>query len=110
MQKREQHIIKGQVQGVGFRPFIFRLALANSLTGFVQNTAKGVLIEIQGTKEQINRFNLDFKQKLPPLAKISEHQKQEIDPRALEKQFEIIHSEQSGHKGHSVLVSPDVAI
>lgn len=110
MQKREQHIIKGQVQGVGFRPFIFRLALANSLTGFVQNTAKGVLIEIQGTKEQINRFNLDFKQKLPPLAKISEHQKQEIDPHALEKQFEIIHSEQSGHKGHSVLVSPDVAI
>lgn len=110
MQKREQHLIKGQVQGVGFRPFVFKLALAHGLSGFVQNTPQGVLIEIQGTAQNIARFNLDFSNKLPPLARISAHSKQEISPKADERQFEIIHSEQGSHEGHSVLVSPDVAI
>lgn len=110
MQKREQHIIKGQVQGVGFRPFIFKLAMEHALTGFVQNTPQGVLIEIQGTEQKITQFNRDFEKKLPPLARISEHQKQEISLKTDEKQFEIILSEQGSHEGHSVLVSPDVAI
>lgn len=110
MQKREQHIIKGQVQGVGFRPFIFKLAMQHALTGFVQNTPQGVLIEIQGTAQNITQFNLDFAKKLPPLARISDHAKQEIAPLANEKQFEIILSKQGSHEGHSVLVSPDVAI
>lgn len=110
MHKREQHLIKGQVQGVGFRPFIFKLALEHALTGFVQNTPQGVLLEIQGREQNITQFNLDFANKLPPLARILEHTKQEIAPLSDEKQFEIIHSEQGAHEGHSVLVSPDVAI
>ncbi len=110
MQKREQHIVKGQVQGVGFRPFIFKLALEHTLTGFVQNTPQGVLIEIQGSEQKIVQFNLDFDKKLPPLARISDHKKQEISPVAGEEEFQIILSEQGTHEGHSVLVSPDVAI
>ena len=66
MQKREQHIIKGQVQGVGFRPFIFKLALEHQLTGFVQNTPLGVLIEIQGSDQDIAQFNFDFSKKSFP--------------------------------------------
>lgn len=110
MQKREQHIIKGQVQGVGFRPFVFKLAMQHALTGFVQNTPQGVLIEIQGDAQNICQFNDDFEKKLPPLARISNHTKQEIPLAANEKQFEIILSKQGSHEGHSVLVSPDVAI
>ena len=110
MQKREQHLIKGQVQGVGFRPFVFKLAAEHALTGFVQNTPQGVLIEIQGTAQNITRFNLDFTDKLPPLARISEHTQKEIPSIQDEKQFKIILSEQGSHEGHSVLVSPDVAI
>ena len=110
MQKREQHIIKGQVQGVGFRPFIFKLALEHQLTGFVQNTPLGVLIEIQGSDQDIAQFNFDFSKKLPPLARISDHKKQEISTKTGEEQFQIILSEQGSHEGHSVLVSPDVAI
>ena len=107
---REQHIIKGQVQGVGFRPFVYRIALENNLTGFVQNTPKGVVIEIQGTVQNIQQFNQDFSQKLPPLAKISSHEKTNIIPQENEELFTIIHSLQGKHQGHSVLVSPDVAI
>lgn len=110
MQKREQHIIKGQVQGVGFRPFVFKLAMQHALTGFVQNTPQGVLIEIQGDTQNICQFNGDFEKKLPPLARISDHAKQEIPLKKDEKQFEIILSKQGSHEGHSVLVSPDVAI
>ena len=110
MQKRECHIIKGQVQGVGFRPFVYKIAIHNGLTGFVQNTPKGVQIEIQGNETQLARFNRDFTEKLPPLARISTHEKQEIPVTSAEKTFEIIHSEQGGHTGHAVLVSPDVAI
>lgn len=109
MEKREQHIIRGQVQGVGFRPFVYKIAMENSLCGFVQNTPKGVCIEIQGNEENIAKFNLDFHQKLPPLARISSHEKTEI-PLQNDKTFAIIHSEQGEHTGHSVLVSPDVAV
>ncbi len=107
---RQQHIIKGQVQGVGFRPFVYRIALENNLTGFVQNTPKGVVIEVQGTTSQLEQFNTDFLQKLPPLAKISCHEKNTILPKQQEETFTIIHSIQGEHQGHSVLVSPDVAI
>lgn len=109
MEKREQHIVKGQVQGVGFRPFVYKIAMENNLCGFVQNTPKGVSIEIQGSEENIRQFNLDFQLKLPPLARISSHEKTEI-PLKNDSSFAIIHSEQGEHKGHSVLVSPDVAV
>ena len=59
--------VKGVVQGVGFRPFIFKLALEHQLTGFVQNTPLGVLIEIQGSDQDIAQFNFDFSKNFLPL-------------------------------------------
>lgn len=111
MQKgREQHIIRGQVQGVGFRPFVYRIAAENNLTGFVRNTPLGVQIEVQGLISDLQAFNRDFSEKLPPLAKIFSHEQKQTELLDGETEFQIIHTEQGGHTGHSVMVSPDVAI
>lgn len=136
MQKRLKYIIKGQVQGVGFRPFVYRLAHAHKLSGFVTNTSLGVTIEIEGSQNQLTAFNEEFSQTLPPLAKISSHsitkipcindtnkkssdvskelnikdKIKEITRQDSEKDsFAIKHTEEGTHGGHSVLVIPDTA-
>lgn len=107
--KRVQYIVQGQVQGVGFRPFVYRIALDNNVSGFVGNTPLGVCIEIQGNSTNLDAFDNDFQKKLPPLARISSQTKKEISPLPLEMDFRIHISEQGTHSGHNVLVSPDVA-
>ena len=49
-------VVKGIVQGVGFRPFIYKNATKNNLKGFVNNTSKGVFIEVEGYEEDITYF------------------------------------------------------
>ncbi len=105
--KRTQFIITGQVQGVGFRPFIYRTALDHALTGSVRNTPEGVIIEAQGTLLAVDSFTNDLTAKLPPLASIVTQKIVEIDPIASETEFKILHS--TAGKGHSVLISPDIA-
>ena len=58
------------MQGVGFRPFIYRLAVQNALRGFIRNTSSGVLIEVQGIPEVLENFCQSIKTESPPLAKI----------------------------------------
>jgi hydrogenase maturation protein HypF len=53
---RTQVKIEGTVQGVGFRPFVFRLARELDLTGWIVNGADGVTIEVEGGAEAVNRF------------------------------------------------------
>ena len=55
--------VEGVVQGVGFRPFIHRLAKTHGLYGFVSNTTTGVHIEVEGNKDQINCFYTDIEKK-----------------------------------------------
>jgi len=62
--------VRGIVQGVGFRPFVYRLATDLNLKGWVRNTSEDVRIEIEGSRESINRFCLNLKAKAPPLAHI----------------------------------------
>jgi hydrogenase maturation protein HypF len=111
MQRDEQHriqlIINGQVQGVGFRPFIYRLALEKELTGSVLNSPEGVSLEIQGLKSQIDLFEQDLCQKLPPLAQITSLERRELAVQPKEDTFKILPSK-SG-QGHQVLISPDTA-
>ncbi|MDD3311997.1 carbamoyltransferase HypF [Pseudodesulfovibrio sp.] len=104
---RHHYTITGQVQGVGFRPFIYRIATDNALTGSVNNSSEGVLIEVQGTADQLGRFADDLSAKLPPLASIVTLEKGDMDAVADEAAFVILKS--TGGHGHSVLISPDVA-
>ncbi|MCB4757048.1 MAG: carbamoyltransferase HypF [Elusimicrobia bacterium] len=60
--------LDGTAQGVGFRPFVHRLATELGLQGFVQNTAQGLVIEIDGTKDQLDLFCRRLKEEKPPLA------------------------------------------
>lgn len=61
--------IRGQVQGVGFRPFVYRLATARGLSGFVRNDGAGVTIEVQGPAARLDDFLQALRQP-PPLARI----------------------------------------
>ena len=62
--------VKGMVQGVGFRPFVFRLAQEEQLTGFVNNGALGVTIEAEGDSERVAKFVSRLQGELPRLARI----------------------------------------
>ena len=67
--------IKGIVQGVGFRPFVFRLANRLGLTGYVRNTGEGVFIAVYGPPESLRRFEDELLKEAPPLAKIENVEK-----------------------------------
>ncbi|HEX2972181.1 MAG TPA: acylphosphatase, partial [Tepidisphaeraceae bacterium] len=62
--------VTGQVQGVGFRPFVYRLASQHHLTGFVLNDTTGVVIEAQGPPEALDSFACDLVNQQPALAVI----------------------------------------
>ncbi len=98
----------GQVQGVGFRPFVYRLAHEGGLTGTVGNTSEGVRMEVQGTEDAVSRFGLRLQAELPPLARLTGLKQEDMPFVPDEAAFAIVQS--SGHAGHSVLVSPDVGV
>ena len=104
---RHRYTITGQVQGVGFRPFIYRTAMDRALTGSVKNSSDGVRVEVQGTPEQLEQFAEDLMEKLPPLASIVTLDMEELAVAEDEDAFVILKS--TGGGGHSVLISPDVA-
>jgi hydrogenase maturation protein HypF len=68
---RYRTIIQGIVQGVGFRPYLFRLASLKKLNGYVANTSQGVVLEIEGKKTVLREMLQDIKQNPPPAAKIT---------------------------------------
>ncbi|MCP4219756.1 MAG: carbamoyltransferase HypF, partial [bacterium] len=104
---RSKILIKGIVQGVGFRPFLYRSAQQYKLTGYVKNTSQGVIMEVEGEKQNIEDFSRHIESNPPPLSLIESYEIFEIPP-LLSKTFEIIPSEDTG-KG-DLLVSPDIAI
>lgn len=101
-------VVQGQVQGVGFRPYIWRLATSENLTGNVRNTSAGVRIEIQGEPDHVDSFEQRLGRELPPLAKIVSLRKRASALVEGEDSFQIEHS--FGHAGQHVLISPDVGI
>jgi hydrogenase maturation protein HypF len=106
MHTRRQIEVSGIVQGVGFRPFVYRLAENCKLTGTICNTAAGVAIEVQGNTEAVAQFELSLPLEAPPLARITEVSSREI-PVITETDFRIVHSEAG--EVHT-LISPDIAI
>jgi hydrogenase maturation protein HypF len=72
MPKAYSIAVQGVVQGVGFRPFVYRLARAHDLRGWVLNAEHGVQIHLEGTKEQLQTFLEEMKDHPPPAAVITE--------------------------------------
>lgn len=107
MVKRYKYTIKGHVQGVGFRPFVYKIALRLNLSGYVKNTADGVEIDIEGLK--INEFEENLKNHLPPLAKITTMSKSELKPHHTKK-FKIIESKNIYSSTKTATILQDTAI
>ena len=105
---RWRWVLTGAVQGVGFRPFVYKTAQATGVTGQVANTSSGVVVEIQGSMEDLAAFEDIFTANLPPLARIATWKREILPPRAGETGFRILAS--TGGAGHQVLISPDVAV
>jgi len=106
---RRRVLVNGIVQGVGFRPFIYRLAMRNGLRGSVRNLGDaGVEIILEGSEEGIARFLEDLGAKKPPLAEIDQLKVEELPLDGTLAQFKIERSE-SGGEG-SGTIPPDVAI
>ena len=105
--KRTRYLFTGIVQGVGFRPFIYRLAVRCGLAGFVQNRPDGVLVEVQGTASAIESFYSSVGQELPPLANITGVASSEIAVIG-DTEFKIIGSENEGIR--EVHIAPDSAV
>lgn len=100
--------VKGVVQGVGFRPFVYKLALAFKLRGYVNNDSKGVNILLQGRSQDIQALLDELKQNPPSLAKIDSIETTSIKSEKIYDSFEIIQSDASLDK--STNISPDIAI
>lgn len=84
--------ISGLVQGVGFRPFVFRLATRKKLLGEVYNDTKGVVIILECSKDELESFISELKANLPPLAKIEKINISEYKGKAY-RDFRISHSQ-----------------
>lgn len=72
--------IRGQVQGVGFRPFVYRLATAHALRGWVRNDTGGVTIEAWGAPAALDAFDRDLRRTLPPLARVDQVERETVGP------------------------------
>jgi hydrogenase maturation protein HypF len=107
--KRFSIQVQGQIQGVGFRPWVFRLASEKQLVGFVRNDSTGVLIEVQGTSDNLQSF-VDALSKgngSPKLSRIAGIQLGQI-PLYHENSFTISESSNSGST--KAEVTPDTAV
>ncbi len=109
---RRRFVVTGQVQGVGFRPFVYRIATARGLVGFVKNAPAGVLIETQGRAHEVADFSRALREEAPPLARIATLDETaapvEPPPSKEAQSFQIVMSEAGA--GHTVRISPDTAV
>ncbi len=98
--------VRGVVQGVGFRPFVYRLAHDHDLAGWVLNHSGGVDIEVEGPAPALDAFVHDLTAEAPPLARIVAVEVTDAPPNGYTR-FEIRHS--VAEAGRYQLISPDIA-
>jgi hydrogenase maturation protein HypF len=99
--------VRGVVQGVGFRPFVYRLARANTLAGWVLNGEEGVEIFLEGAEPGLEAFVHELKTQPPPAANIAEIEIHSVSPAGL-NDFTIRESERRDHP--TVRISPDLPV
>jgi hydrogenase maturation protein HypF len=100
--------VQGVVQGVGFRPTVYRLALAQGLTGSVWNHARGVTIEAQGDAAHLEAFVRALREEVPPPARVAKLASTEIPEHAGPPGFQILASQEGGSV--RPVVPPDLAV
>jgi hydrogenase maturation protein HypF len=99
--------VRGVVQGVGFRPFVYRLARANTLAGWVLNGDQGVEIRLEGDRERVDAFLRELRADAPSAASITAIQVDAAEPSGLD-QFVIRASER--RRNPTTAISPDLAV
>ena len=98
--------VRGTVQGVGFRPWIFRLATREGLGGFVRNDSEGVWIEVEGNARAVEAFPELLRAGAPPLSRVEDVETRALDPRG-ESLFRVAASDSQTETGAAV--PPDAA-
>ena len=99
--------VRGVVQGVGFRPFVYRLARENTLAGWVLNGAEGVEIYLEGAEPGLQAFVHDLKMQPPPAANIADIEVHPAAPVGL-NEFTIRESQRRDRP--TVRISPDLPV
>jgi hydrogenase maturation protein HypF len=99
--------VTGIVQGVGFRPYVWHLAQALNLTGWVRNDAAGVEVLVEGDPEQIEAFTRRLPQEIPPLAQVRELTWRDGPATGGHTDFTIT---ESGAGQAATLIGPDTAV
>ncbi|MBV9241070.1 MAG: carbamoyltransferase HypF, partial [Acidobacteria bacterium] len=105
-QQRLRIKIRGAVQGVGFRPFVYRLATQLELCGSVNNSADGVTVEVEGSTDKLHNFLSRLSEEKPPRSFIQSLESSWLDA-AGHSTFVVAESEAEGTK--SAIVLPDIA-
>ncbi|MBM9510256.1 carbamoyltransferase HypF [Actinacidiphila acididurans] len=111
---RRRVTVRGTVQGVGFRPFVHRLASGLALSGFVRNGAQGVVAEVEGTPEAVARFCELLRERPPPLADVREVAYEDVPAGAGAGEGFLIETTDTGTDtdsgpGGGPLIPPDTA-
>ena len=105
--RRLRICVRGVVQGVGFRPFVYTCAAAAGLTGSVRNDSTGAIVEVEGDGPAVESFLTRLQRQPPPLAMIEELSTQDV-PLVGGTGFAIVDTTRSD--GGRTLASPDVAM
>jgi hydrogenase maturation protein HypF len=106
--QRRRVTVEGVVQGVGFRPFVHRLATELGVAGFVGNDSSSVFIEVEGARTTLETFLRRLRTDAPPLAHVTVVRAHPVAPTAGDQGFRIVSSRAA--TGARTLVSPDVAV
>jgi len=100
-------VVRGVVQGVGFRPFVYRIAHRHGVRGWIANSSRGVVIEVEGSSDDVAAFARAVEDEAPPLARIERVEREEAEP-AGSGTFEI--RESRDEASESTLICPDVSV
>ena len=96
--------VTGTVQGVGFRPFVYRHAQALGLSGFVRNDSAGVLIEVEGGDDEVAELTYLIEHDPPPLARVAAVTAEPVEPLGNGTGFSIVASDHAGAEAAAVSV------
>ena len=99
--------VRGVVQGVGFRPFVYRIAHRHGVRGWIANSSRGVVVEAEGAAGDVDAFLRALEAEAPPLARIERVDREAIPPSGADR-FEI--RESRNEATESTLICPDVAV